>query len=158
MRIRNILSRALRCSPLVFLLLVFFGSSDSSPGRSNAHHSKPSNAKSSGYLNGRSVEEVRPVGWRVSVPPTDKAVHVISIVRWCVGTPKPRITRVDVRERKHAVIIIVFLVDHRHPARNEACPALELGLEKSIRFSGNLGGRPLYDGNTSPPTKRWPKP
>lgn len=100
---------------------------------------------------------VRPVQWHLTFPPGGRMVRIgISPTRWCVGTPKPRLEEVLVRESEEAVTLTAFRT-HFPRSSNGACAALELGFAEVIELSRNLDGRELYDGSTFPPDKRWPR-
>jgi hypothetical protein len=98
------------------------------------------------------------VRWQVVYPPSPgKEVTIGSVNRWCVGTPKPRMTRVDVSEGRQSVVLTAFVTRPRLRGKNLACAGLELGLGKTVRLSRGLGDRALFDGSTSPLEKRWPR-
>jgi hypothetical protein len=103
----------------------------------------------------------RPVRWTVLGRPGSKRVTIGSTVGWCPGAtrPKPRIRRVRQVDRGRAVILTAFLA---HPAPQSAsgaasCPGVELALEYVVTFHRLRNGRALYDGSTTPPSRRWPR-
>jgi hypothetical protein len=63
---------------------------------------------------------------------------------------------VRTRERGQAIILTALLANFRHPDKQGVCAGVEMGVAKTIELSKDLGSRALYDGSTSPPTKRWP--
>jgi hypothetical protein len=103
------------------------------------------------------VREARTIQWRVARPPRGNLIQIFGVAKWCVGNPKPRISRVDVQERRRVVFIKAFMTTFRTPAKYESCPALEAGMKKKVMFSSPLRDRALYDSGVSPPEKRWPR-
>jgi hypothetical protein len=105
------------------------------------------------------VKEARTIQWRVARPPRGNLVQIFGVARWCVHYPKPRISRVDIRERRRAVFLRAFMTIFRRPGKydDETCTALEVGMKKKVMFSSPLRDRALYDSGVSPPEKRWPR-
>jgi hypothetical protein len=99
----------------------------------------------------------RPSRWRLVSPPSGRKLRIYSDVGWCVGTPKPRFGRIDVASRKNAVLLTAFVVAYMSSDRKSVCAGVEYAVVKTVVLPGKLGDRPLYDGSTSPPKKRWPK-
>lgn len=103
------------------------------------------------------VKETRTIQWRVVRPPRGNLVQVFGVAKWCVGNPKPRISRVDVQERRRVVFIKAFMTTFRTPAKYESCPALEAGMKKKVMLSSPLLDRAIYDRGVTPSEKRWPR-
>lgn len=97
------------------------------------------------------------VGWRLVSPPSGRKLRIYSDVGWCVSTPKPRFSRIDVASREEAVILTAFAVAHEPSTRQSVCAGVEYAVVKTVVLPSKLGDRPLYDGSVSPPKRRWPR-
>lgn len=149
----------LRCSLLVPVVFTQVACGGSTPEQQQTHLTRSTQGgQHVVHRRDPGVRETRPIHWRVVSPPSGRIIRLFSVAEWCVGTPTPKITKTQVRQRPRAVVITAFMTRYHHPAKNEVCPALEVGLKKTVTLSEDLGSRAVYDGSTSPLEKRWPKP
>jgi hypothetical protein len=74
---------------------------------------------------------------------------------YCVGKKMPRLLHPHAVWRAGRVVITLRIF---HPALHfdphEACAGVGLGMNSQIRLKHPISGRALYDGSTSPPTRR----
>jgi hypothetical protein len=88
---------------------------------------------------------------RVVLGPSSRAIPVSIESGYCVGDPKPTISRADLTETSSSVTITAFL--HKPKIKvGFACAGVGLELVRTVRLSAPLGDRGLFDGVTSPPT------
>jgi hypothetical protein len=117
-------------------------------------------AGSSGHL--------RRVPWRATPQPGTKTVNLLTTYNWCGGPPQPRVQRVEIVERKSATVLTVFVFfpsktrSGVHDQENErhhdaSCAEVRLIASTKVTLRRPSSGQALYDGSSSPPTKRWPK-
>jgi hypothetical protein len=103
----------------------------------------------------------RPVRWEVLDQPTARQVRIGMTVGWCPGShrPKPRIQRVRQVYHQNVLILTAFLIHPTPKGRpgRPGCLGVELPLEYTVTFARDRDGRPLFDGSTGPPARRWPK-
>lgn len=94
--------------------------------------------------------------WRVLGFPGPRIIRIGNYVSWCpdgnTRTPRPKIRRIRRIERRRSVIVTAFLVNRAQ----EDCAGVEVLVEYLVKLRHKLGQRSLYDGSTSPPTRRWP--
>jgi hypothetical protein len=98
----------------------------------------------------------RPVRWGVEKA-GKRAVRLLASVPSCVySKPQPLIHRIEVIYREHSTVITMLV---RFPPRTDQpkiCAGAEIFLRKWVKLKRPVSGQRLYDGSTSPPTKRWP--
>jgi hypothetical protein len=111
---------------------------------------------------------LRPVPWRATPQPGTKTVNLLTTYNWCGGPPQPRVQRVEIVERKSATVLMVFVFfpsktrsgvhDQENERRHDAsCAEVRLIASTKVTLRQPSSGQALYDGSSSPPTKRWPK-
>lgn len=96
-----------------------------------------------------------PVAWRV-LNARGKTVVLGKEVGYCHRAPKPRVARVKGDEGPKEVVLTMVL--ENPPRKQTTCMGLELSFSEIVRLEANIDGRPIYDGSTSPPSRRWPRP
>lgn len=100
------------------------------------------------------------------------AIRIMVRTRYCAGTPEPYIERVKVKESRNFAILTALVrypKSHHHnsPKGNRiselshifdaTCAGVEVNLFKTVYLRRRARRIALYDGDTSPPSKRWPK-
>lgn len=76
---------------------------------------------------------------------------------YCVDNDPPFIEKVDIAERPRSAVLTAFVRYPPPAAHSESCAGVGVGLVKTVSLKRPIQGLALYDGKTSPPTKRWPK-
>lgn len=111
---------------------------------------------------------IRPVPWRATPRPGAKAVNLLTAYNWCDGSSQPRVQRVEIVERKQGAVLTVLVFfpfgvrSGAHNHENErhydaSCTEVRLIAATKVALRRSAFDQMLYDGSTSPPTKRWPK-
>lgn len=95
----------------------------------------------------------RPVAWRL-LNARGRTVVIGKVLGYCYGAPKPRVGRVQVDESAEAVVLTMLLENPPRKKNGRACLGRELSLGETVRLEANINGRPIFDGSTSPPTRR----
>lgn len=140
---------------LAVLTSLACGGSASSAARSAAGHATGVERYNKSPGKAR-VSRTRSVRWGLVSPPSGRKLRIYSDVGWCVSTPKPRFSQIDVASREEVVILTAFVVAHEPSTRQSVCAGVEYAVVKTVVLPSKLGDRPLYDGSVSPPKKRWP--
>jgi hypothetical protein len=99
----------------------------------------------------RMVEEAQPWHLRRILGP-----HLIGIEMTadsCTGLKPPRVVKLKISEFRRSTFITAVV------RREEAgdCLDEERFVRDRVHLEQRLGGRKLYDGSTTPPTRRWPE-
>jgi hypothetical protein len=100
------------------------------------------------------ASKVREVHWGVAKGPDKQGVRIMSGTGYCEGDRRPYFSSIKVEERKNATIIRAFLKKFSHP--RYLCVGSIIFTYHYVRLSPRAAGLPLYDGSTTPPTRRWP--
>ena len=97
--------------------------------------------------------------WGVIFNPTLRTIKIGSGVGYCVGDPRPRIMRPDIKYRGDDVYIRLELKrpPPSRPSRNGPCRGVELLVTRTINLRRDLSDLRLYDSGVEPPELRWPR-
>lgn len=97
---------------------------------------------------------IKPVGWS-AVAERRRALRLSVEVPYCVdGEPEPFIERVERRHGRRGLVFTIFV--RFGPVKNESegCAGTALFLGKWVRIGEKAKSKPLFDGSTSPPSRR----
>lgn len=103
-----------------------------------------------------SADRGKPARWFVLGRPGDNKVRIGGNFGWCPDlgkTAQPRFTGVRQVGHRDAVVLTAYLAQ-RSPSK---CAGVESLVEYVVDIRGGRGGRPLFDGSTEPPARRWPR-
>lgn len=102
----------------------------------------------------RETGQVKPAGWSV-VAERRRALRLGMVLPYCVdGEPKPFIERVERRRGHGGLVFTVFVRFGPENPEFEGCAGVGLILGKWVRVGGRAKSKPLFDGSTSPPSRR----
>jgi hypothetical protein len=87
---------------------------------------------------------------RVTLGPSSRAIPISMESGYCVGDPKPTISRADATETSDSVTITAYL--HKPKVKKGySCDGALLELARTVHLAAPLRDRGLFDGSTSPP-------
>ncbi len=76
---------------------------------------------------------------------------------YCVENDAPFIEKVDIIEHPHSAVLTAFVRYPPPTSQSESCAGVGVGLTKIVSLKRPSKDLALYDGKTSPPTRRWPR-
>jgi hypothetical protein len=97
--------------------------------------------------------------WKVISVTPPRTIKAGGSVGYCVGDPRPRIKRPQIKYRG-ANVYIKLEVEKPRPKSTEkhtACGGVELLVRRTIILRRNLSDVQIYDSGVEPPKLRWPK-
>lgn len=95
--------------------------------------------------------------WSVRSVSPPRRVTVGGGVGYCVGDPKPRIDRPQIRYQDASAYIMLRVRESRHePSEESVCADVELFVSRTITLRRNVADIKLYDSGVEPPRLRWP--
>jgi hypothetical protein len=170
--------RSVGCLPAMCLVILFgiagCGSGSDQTQEEVAHPPKQSAASHGTERTPRGA--VSPVAWSLAHRTGPRSIEIISWVGHCVGSPRPRIVRVDKRVGDGKVYLTVFVEKSRSDSANRGpdpsglsrkelkryirnygrylCPDVRLRLQKTVVFDRPLADLRLFDGATVPSSPR----
>ncbi len=109
--------------------------------------------------------KIRSVGWRGKPHPGERDLDLLISFSWCAARSEPGVQRVEIVERSNATILTAFasfpprrsLKAHDEPRHDISCPQVLSIVATKVALKRSATAQALYDGSTSPPSKRWPK-
>lgn len=139
-----------------------------SNSRTNATPAASSSKRTQVITRAKRGTQVRAVPWHGRPKAGSKSVVLTVAYNWCTGSSRPRIQRVSIVERHHATVLTVFAAFPpsggseaerlRQSPVDSSCPQIRFIETTRVTLEHVAFDQVLYDGSTSPPTKRWPKP
>jgi hypothetical protein len=97
---------------------------------------------------------VQPVEWWLGGTEGHRTVVLNARVGHCAGSPKPKVRGVKVRWRRSSAVIELLVRFPIIPDDGRKCGGSLLRLTKMIELEHSVVHRALYDGSTSPPSRR----
>jgi hypothetical protein len=96
------------------------------------------------------------LSWGVIFNPSPRVVKVGGGIGYCVGDPRPRITKPDVAyEGGDAYIRLEVDIPPHRRSKGELCPGKELLITRTIVLRRELADLDLYDSGFEPPEQVW---
>lgn len=102
-----------------------------------------------------------PIEWFVLSIEEPRTVNIRGTVDYCVGAPKPRISKVDVVYDGREVLMTAFMTSfvrgyRENEVRTEICSGVGLFMDKAVRLDRPVRDSVLFDASMDPPIERWP--
>jgi len=97
---------------------------------------------------------IRSVPWILSAIEGERTVRMRIGLASCKGGPRPKIDRVEQRWRDDSVVLTVYAKFPTAQASNGVCAGVRLRIIKRLKLSRAIADRVLFDGSSSPPTRR----
>jgi hypothetical protein len=125
---------------------------------------------SAGKASHLQAEDPRSFKWGVIFNPSPRVIKVGGGVGYCVGDPKPRIAKPDIKYQGDEVYIALELKKPPKPPRKrpqlfpkgktpvvEGCAGVELLVTRKLTLRRNLSDLTIYDSGVEPPEQVWPR-
>ena len=98
---------------------------------------------------------VKPIRWGV-MSLMGERVRIGALVPYCEdGRQRPQIERIEHRRRESRLVLTMFVrFFNRSTSGSGGCMFLQVGVSRWVRVGAPAGEFDLYDGSTSPPSRR----